>query len=180
MRPSHTAVQIRPATPDDADALWTLFHAVVAAGDTYVFAPDTPREEALAYWYGKGIATFVAVEDACVLGMYKLVANQRDLGSHVGNASFMIAPGAHGKGIGKALGQHCIDEARRRGFRALQFNFVVSTNTAAVALWKKLGFAIVGTLPLAFRHATLGYVDVYVMYRGLDAAGPASDGEGSA
>jgi L-amino acid N-acyltransferase YncA len=166
-------MQIRPVTPNDADALWSIFHAVVAAGDTYVFAPDTSREDALAYWYGAGIATFVAAEDGRVLGMYKLVANQRDLGSHVGNASFMVAPEAHGKGVGKALGEHCIDEARRRGFRALQFNFVVSTNTAAVALWKKLGFTIVGTLPRAFRHASLGDVDAYVMYRQLDPAEPA-------
>jgi L-amino acid N-acyltransferase YncA len=163
-------MKIRPVTPDDADALWSIFHAVVAAGDTYVFAPDTSREDALAYWYGTDVAAFVAVEDGRVLGMYRLVANQRDLGSHVGNASFMVDSSAHGRGIGKTLGEHCIDEARRRGFRALQFNFVVSTNTAAVALWKKLGFAIVGTLPKAFRHASLGYVDAYVMHRRLDDA----------
>jgi len=166
-------MQIRPVTPADADALWTIFRAVVAAGDTYVFDADTSREEALAYWYGPDIASFAAVEDGRVLGMYKLVANQRGRGSHVGNASFMVGSGHHGKGVGRALGEHCIDEARRRGFRALQFNFVVSTNTAAVALWKKLGFAIVGTLPQAFRHATLGYVDAYVMVRRLGDERPA-------
>ncbi|MEP7044845.1 MAG: GNAT family N-acetyltransferase [Dokdonella sp.] len=170
---AQTTLCIRPAEADDADAIWSIFHAVVAAGDSYVFAPDTPRDEALAYWFGTGIASFVAVDGERVLGLYRLVANQRDLGSHVGNASFMVDPAAHGRGVGRALGMHCLDEARRRGYRALQFNFVVSTNTAAVALWKKLGFAIVGTLPQAFLHATLGYVDAYVMYRMLEEGPPA-------
>jgi ribosomal protein S18 acetylase RimI-like enzyme len=96
-----------------------------------------------------------------------MVANRTGLGDHVANASFMVAPEAHGRGIGRLLGEHCLDEARRRGFAAMQFNFVVSTNAAAVALWKKLGFAIVGTLPRAFRHARLGLVDAYVMHRDL-------------
>jgi ribosomal protein S18 acetylase RimI-like enzyme len=100
--------------------------------------------------------------------MYKIVANQRDRGSHVANASFMVAPASSGKGIGRQMGIHCLDEARRLGFRAMQFNFVVSTNTAAVALWQGLGFAIVGTLPKVFQHQELGCVDAYVMYRSLE------------
>ena len=110
----------------------------------------------------------VAEDEARVVGMYKLVPNQPGLGSHVANASFMVAPGSSGKGAGRQMGLHCLDEARRRGFRAMQFNFVVSTNARAVALWQSLGFAIVGTLPGAFRHRDLGYVDAYVMYRPLE------------
>ena len=107
-------------------------------------------------------------EGGRVVGMYKLIANQRDLGSHVANASFMVSPTYAGRGVGRQLGLHCLREAARAGYRAMQFNFVVSTNTAAVALWQKLGFAIVGTLPKAFRHQSLGYVDAYVMHRFLD------------
>ena len=99
--------------------------------------------------------------------MYKLIPNHVGLGSHVANASFMVDPAAQGKGAGRAMGEHCLDEARRAGYQAMQFNFVVSTNTAAVELWKKLGFEIVGTLPKAFRHATLGHVDAFVMHRFL-------------
>ncbi|MNT27840.1 Mycothiol acetyltransferase [compost metagenome] len=100
-----------------------------------------------------------------LLGMYKLVANQPGHGSHVANASFMVDPAAQGVGVGRLLGVHCMEEARRAGYLAMQFNFVVSTNLAAVTLWKKLGFTVVATLPLAYRHAQLGYVDAYVMYQ---------------
>jgi ribosomal protein S18 acetylase RimI-like enzyme len=100
--------------------------------------------------------------------MYKIIANQRDLGSHVANASYMVDPGKAGRGVGKAMGLHSLREARRAGFLAMQFNLVVSTNEAAVALWKKIGFSIAGTLPKAFRHQELGYIDAYVMYRFLD------------
>ena len=119
-------------------------------------------------WFGAGVTSYVADVGGRIEGMYKLIPNQRDLGSHVANASFMVSPDARGNGIGAALGRHCLEEARRAGFKAMQFNFVVSTNTGAVELWKKLGFKIVGTLPGAFRHLTLGYVDAYVMYRVLD------------
>ena len=107
-------------------------------------------------------------DEGRVVGMYKIVPNQPGLGAHVANASFMVAPGFHGKGAGRHLGLHCLREARRMGFRAMQFNFVVSTNSAAVALWRSLGFAIVGTLPGAFEHSALGYVDAYVMFRSLE------------
>jgi GNAT superfamily N-acetyltransferase len=140
---------------------------VIAPGDTYLFAADTSEHEALAYFLGPGITCFVAEDEERVVGMYKLIPNRIGLGSHVSNASFMVDPSAHGRGIGRALGEHCLDEARRQGYDAMQFNFVVSTNTAGVALWKKLGFEIIGTLPKAFEHATLGKVDAYVMHRFL-------------
>ena len=159
---------IRAATVADFDAIWPIFASVIASGDTYVFSPDTPRAEAFAYWFGPGVACYVAETADAVVGMYKIVPNQRDRGSHVANASFMVAPPHAGRGVGRQMGEHCLRTARARGFLAMQFNFVVSTNAAAVALWKGLGFAIVGTLPEAFRHRELGLVDAYVMHRPLD------------
>jgi L-amino acid N-acyltransferase YncA len=161
-------MEIRRATETDFIAIWPIFHAVVASGTSYVFAPDTNRQGAFDYWFSAGAHTYVAQEAGQIVGMYKLTANQRDLGSHVANASFMVDPNRGGHGVGKAMGLHCLSEARRAGFAAMQFNFVVSTNDAAVALWKKLGFEIVGTLPKAFAHQQLGLVDAYVMYRFLD------------
>lgn len=158
---------IRPATDADAAAIWRIFHAVVAPGDTYSFTAETTEREAVAYFMAPGITSFVAVEDGRVVGMYKLIPNRIGRGSHVSNASFMVDPSVQGKGVGRALGEHCLAEARRQGYDAMQFNFVVSTNTAGVSLWKKLGFEIVGTLPRAFRHAALGDVDAYVMHRFL-------------
>lgn len=160
-------MNIRTASAADGDAIWRIFHAVVQGGDTYTFLPDTPREQALAYFLGPGIASWVIEDDGRVVGMYKLIPNHTGLGSHVANASFMVDPAAHGKGAGRAMGEHCLGQARQAGYRAMQFNFVVSTNTAAVTLWKNLGFEIVGTLPKVFRHRTLGDVDAYVMYRFL-------------
>jgi GNAT superfamily N-acetyltransferase len=156
---------IRPA---HEDAIWSIFHAVVAPGDSYVFDPQTPREEALAHWFGPDTHTYVAESDAQVVGTYILKPNQPALGSHVANAAFMVWPAARGWGVGRRMGEHCLAEARRLGFRAMQFNCVVSTNEAAVRLWQQLGFQIVGTLPGAFRHAQRGYVDAYVMFQTLD------------
>jgi L-amino acid N-acyltransferase YncA len=160
-------MNIRPAVESDFAAMWVIFKAVVAPGTTYVFAAETSYEDALGYWFAPGIASYVAEDAGRIIGMYKLVANQRDLGSHVANASFMVNPSYTGKGVGRDMGQHCLREAKKAGFLAMQFNFVVSTNKAAVSLWQKLGFTIVGTLPKAFLHKSLGYVDAYVMYRFL-------------
>jgi ribosomal protein S18 acetylase RimI-like enzyme len=162
------SVLIRPATLQDAEAIWQIFQPVVAGRDTYAFAPNTSREIGVGYWFGPQTASFVAEVDGVVAGVCKLIDNRQDLGSHVANASFMVAPSAAGRGVGRAMGLHCLREARLRGYEAMQFNFVVSTNQRAVALWQSLGFQIVGTLPRAFRHGTLGLVDAYVMYRDLD------------
>jgi ribosomal protein S18 acetylase RimI-like enzyme len=159
---------IRPMTEADFDDVWSIFHDVVAMGDSYVFAAETPRQNAIAYFFGPGIISRVSERNGRVVGMYKLIPNRIDRGNHVANASFMVAPTAAGHGVGRELGEHCLREAKRAGFLSMQFNFVVSTNTAAVSLWRKLGFEIVGTLPRAFSHATLGFVDAYVMYRSLD------------
>lgn len=160
-------MNIRPATDADKDEVWRIFHEVVAAGDTYAFDSKTPREKALSYWFRGDTATYVAEKDGGIVGTYILKANQAGPGSHVANAGFMVGRNARGGGVGRAMAEHCLGEARRLGFRAMQFNFVVSTNTAAIYLWKQLGFEIVGTLPQAFRHPEKGYVDVYLMYRSL-------------
>jgi ribosomal protein S18 acetylase RimI-like enzyme len=160
-------VQIRPARKEDREVIWQIFHAVVAKGDTYVFDPNISRRKALAYWLGPKTRCYVALSDHGIAGSYILKANQPGLGSHVANAGFMVSPSARGRGIGRAMAEHCLHEARRLGFRAMQFNFVVATNRTALRLWKDLGFRIVGTLPGAFRHTRRGFVDVYVMYRRL-------------
>ena len=158
---------IRQATETDSEAIWQIFHAVVAGGDTYAFDPGIAREEALGYWLDRAARCYVAERDGTVAGTYILKPNQPGLGSHVANAAFMVAPRARQLGIGRAMAEHCLDEARRLGFRAMQFNFVVASNEAAIRLWEQMGFRIVGTLPGAFRHRDKGFVDAHVMFRSL-------------
>ena len=160
-------LEIRAATKPDRDPVCDIFHAIVTAGDTYAFDPKMSRDEALAYWFRADTHTYVAERDGRVVSTYILKANQPGLGSHVANAAFMVESDAQGSGVGRRMAEHCLEEARRFGFRAMQFNFVVSTNKGAIRLWKQLGFDIVGTLPGAFRHPKRGYVDVYVMFRSL-------------
>jgi ribosomal protein S18 acetylase RimI-like enzyme len=164
-------MKIRLAIERDRDAIWNIFHEVVAAGDTYALDPNISREDALAYWFAPGTHTYVVEGDGVgarqILGTYILRPNQSGGGSHVANAGFMVPGHARGQGIGRAMAEHCLNEAHRIGFRAMQFNYVISTNTAAIRLWQDLGFEIVGTLANAFRHPDKGYVDVYVMYRSL-------------
>ena len=158
-------VSIRQATVADYAEVARIFRQVISTGDSYVHAADTSDQEILAYWFGAGVPTYVAEVDSTIVGMYRFVPNQRDRGSHVANASFIVNPGYRHGGVGHALGLHCLSEARRAGYLAMQFNMVVSTNTRAVALWKRLGFAILATLPSAFRHEQLGLVDAYIMHR---------------
>jgi len=159
------AMKIREAIDTDRDAIWKIFQATVAPGDVFVYDPNTPREEAEAYWFAKGTRTFAAEQEGKIIGSYILRPNRPGLGDHVANAGFMVAPEARGLGVGRAMGEHALSAARRLGFRAMQFNFVISTNESAVHLWEELGFKIVGTLPGAFRHAHKGFVDAYVMFR---------------
>jgi ribosomal protein S18 acetylase RimI-like enzyme len=166
--PAPSTLTLRCAAEADRDAIWDIFRVVVASGDTYAFDPQISRKDALAYWMQPANHCHVAEHQRTVVGTYILRANQPGLGSHVANAAFMVAPSARGMGVGRGMGEHCLAEARRQGFRAMQFNFVVSSNEAAIRLWQRLGFEIVGMLPGAFRHATKGYVDAYVMYRSLE------------
>jgi len=163
-------LKIRPATDSDRDAIWEIFREVIAAGETYPINPKIPREQALDYWFKHSAHVCVAESDHKIVGSYTLHQNQAGGGAHVANAAFIVSKAARGQGIGRAMGEHCLQEARRLGFRAMQFNFVVSTNKSAVKLWQDLGMKIVGTLPSAFRHPQKGYVDVYVMYQSLEKA----------
>jgi len=159
---------IRPATAADHEPIWRIFEPVLATGDTHAFAPNASREEVLGYWFQPSAHTWVAEHEGRIVGTYLIRPNQPGLGDHVANGGFVVAAGARRLGVGRAMGEHALREARRLGFLAMQFNFVVSTNTAAVVLWQQLGFAIVGTLPGAFRHAEQGFVDAHVMFRQLD------------
>jgi L-amino acid N-acyltransferase YncA len=161
-------IRIRPAQESDLDAIWDIFHFHLTVGETYPFDAHTPKSACEEYWLGPNATSFVAVDKGGageVLGMYRMVPNQPGRGAHVANASYMVSVEAQGKGIGYLMGKHSLEEARRLGYLAMQFNFVISTNQAAVALWQKLGFHIVGKLPKAYRHEQLGYVDALVMYQ---------------
>ncbi len=151
--------------------MWSIFEAVIQTGDTYVFLPDTPRSDLDQYWLAPYMHTYVAEVDGDAVGTYILKANHPGLGSHVANASYMVHPADQGKGVGSAMCAHSLEEARQMGFRAMQFNLVISTNEAAIHLWEKMGFAIVGALPGAFFQQELGYVDAYVMFKSLVETG---------
>jgi ribosomal protein S18 acetylase RimI-like enzyme len=157
---------IRPATPDDADAIWAALEPAIRGGETLALPRDADRTAGFAYWWPPSASVFVAVaDDGRVAGSYYLRTNQQGGGSHVANAGYITAPAYGGRGIARSLCAHSIEEARRRGYRAMQFNFVVSTNANAVHLWEAMGFAIVGRLPGAFAHPTRGDVDALVMFR---------------
>ena len=158
---------IRPAVEADHAGVLAIVAPTLRAGETYAISRDLDDEGALNYWFAPSHEVFIAEEDGSFLGTYYLMANQQGGGAHVSNCGYMTAPAAQGKGIARAMCEHSLQRARERGFRAMQFNHVVSTNHRAVALWQKLGFAIVGTLPKAFYHPVHGYVDSYVMFRDL-------------
>jgi ribosomal protein S18 acetylase RimI-like enzyme len=160
-------VAIRCATKEDADAIWRILEPVIRAGETYTLARGMKREEALAYWFAERHEVFVAAEGGGIVGTYFLRANQKGGGAHVANCGYVTAPWAAGRGVARAMCAHSLERARERGFRAMQFNFVVSTNERAVRLWEGFGFEIVGRLPGAFQHPSRGFVDAYVMYRTL-------------
>lgn len=158
---------IREATPDDWPRLWPIVRAVAESARSYMIEPGISEADARAYWMGPGLRTFIAELNAEAVGTYILRANQPGLGSHVANAGYMVAPGIDGKGIGAQLAEHSFDIARASGFLAMQYNAAVSTNTRAVALWQRLGFAIVGTVPGAYRVGQDAFVSVHIMHRYL-------------
>jgi len=164
-------LNIRPATQSDADSIWSILEPVFRAGDTYTLPRNLSRDEALAYWFAAGNQVFVAEDggegEGQVVGTYYLRANQRGGGSHVCNCGYMTAAHATGRGIARTMCLHSKEEAKRSGFKAMQFNFVVSTNDRAVKLWQSLDFQIVGTLPQAFEHPSRGLVDAFVMFAPL-------------
>lgn len=158
---------IRAACPEDAPALWSVMRPIVRAGETYALDPGMSEAEALAYWLAPGNEAFIAEEAGAIVGTYVMRPNQAGGGRHVCNCAFMTGVQATGRGIARRMCEHALDHARSRGYKAMQFNFVVSTNERAVRLWQSLGFEIVGRLPRAFEHPTHGYVDALVMFRSL-------------
>lgn len=158
---------VRAAKLQDEDAIWRILEPVVRAGETYTLPREMSKNEALAYWMSPGHEVFVAEEDGAIVGTYFLQANQKGGGAHVANCGYVTAAAAQGRGLARMMCHHSIARAKARGFRAMQFNFVVATNENAVHLWQSCGFAIVGRLPDAFLHPKLGYVDALVMHRAL-------------
>ena len=158
---------IRAAVDADNDAVWTMLEPVIRAGDVYALPIEMNREEAIAYWFAPGNWVFVAELDGEVAGSYYLRANQRGGGAHVCNCGYLTDLRRRGRGLARAMCEHSLEFGRAEGFRAMQFNFVVSSNAAAVHLWRQCGFREVGRLPGAFLHPELGYVDALVMWREL-------------
>lgn len=160
-------IVIRKAKTSDFEAIWKIVKTVIATEDTYVFAADSKKEDLLGYWCGKDKHTYVATINEAVVGTFIIKDNFQDLGSHTANASYMTMPSEGGKGIGKTMGAFSFEEARRLGYKAMQFNIVVKSNERAVRLWKKLGFRIIGEIPEAFNHKQLGLTNAYIMWRKL-------------
>jgi L-amino acid N-acyltransferase YncA len=164
---SAAAPNIRPALREDWPAIWRFLQPVIAAGETYALPRDMTEAAARDYWFAAGHTVLVASLDAAVVGTYVLTANRPGGGAHVANCAYVTAAEASGQGVARAMAADSLDRARAMGFRAMQFNFVVSSNTRAVRLWHGLGFLTVGRVPRAFAHPALGEVDALVMHRFL-------------
>jgi len=160
-------IVIRLAVDEDRDAIWSILDSAIRPGETYTLPRDMTREAALAWWFSPGHEVFVATTQDEILGTWFLRANQQGGGSHVANCGYITAPHATGRGVARAMCSHSLNRARERGFRAMQFNFVVSTNTRAVSLWESLGFQTIARIPEGFRHPTQGFVDALIMYQRL-------------
>jgi len=161
------SLRIQVATEADRDAVWRIMEPIIRAGETFALPRDMDRDAALAHWFQHDRTVFVAEEGGQVAGTCYLRANRPGPGAHVGNAGFMVASEAAGRGLGETLCAHALASAKAAGFRSMQFNFVVASNERAVRLWQRMGFAIAGRLPGAFDHPSLGLVDALVMFRDL-------------
>jgi len=164
----HSSWSMEAATDADWPGIWGIFSDVISRGDTYTYAPDMTEEQVKNIWVRNGCRGYVVKHNDTVVGTFTLRTNKPGFGDHVANAGYMVHKDYRGKGIASAMCQYSLREAKKLGYTAMQFNFVVSSNKPAVALWQKMGFQIVGTVPCAFRHATLGLTDVYIMYRSLE------------
>lgn len=160
-------IEIRKATPADEDVVWQIIKEVIAGGDTYVFDPSSSKEKMLAFWCGPDRYTYVAILDQKIVGSFMLKDNQPDSGSHIANGAYMVSSSASGQGIGRTMGEWSIEEARKLGYKAMQFNFVIKSNERAVKLWQSLGFEIIGEIPEAFNHKQNGLTNAYIMYKRL-------------
>ena len=166
-KPGQGSLTLRPMLPTDRAGVWRVLEPAIRAGETYALPQEMSRAEALRYWTTGVRDVFVAEKPGRIEGTCYLRANRPGGGGHVANCGFMVGPWAAGQGVGRAMCAHAITYARSRGFRAMQFNFVVSTNSPAIRLWTAFGFDVVGRLPAAFLHPQLGYVDALVMHRSL-------------
>jgi ribosomal protein S18 acetylase RimI-like enzyme len=160
-------LEIRKASKADKLEVWQIIKSVISTGDSYTFAPDSAKEKMLEFWFSGEKETYVAVLDNEIVGTFFLKANQPDLGSHICNAGYMVAEKAKGKGVGRKMAEFSLPEAKRLGFKAMQFNFVVKSNEIAVKLWLSLGFEIIGEIPEAFQHKNSGLTNALIMYRKL-------------
>jgi L-amino acid N-acyltransferase YncA len=158
---------IRKATEKDLDEIWEIFYMVIQTGDTYVIPPDTSRSALKKHWFADSMQTFIVENEQKIVGTYIIKPNQIGAGSHIANASYMVHPDHRGQGIGQQLCEHSITYAKREEFRGMQFNIVVSTNEAAIKLWQKNGFEIIGRTPGGFLHLTKGFVDSLIMFKSL-------------
>ena len=160
-------MNIRQATGADFDDIWPIFHAIVKAGETYAYPKQTTKAQAQKIWLEAPLKTYVFEQAGAILGTYFIKTNQDGPGQHVCNCGYMVSPAARGQGIASLMCKHSQQQALELGYKAMQFNFVAASNTGALKLWHKLGFATVGCLPKAFLHPKLGYIDAMVMYKWL-------------
>lgn len=161
-------MEIREATEQDFDSIWPIFREIASTGETYAYDRSTPRDEAFELWMEYPRKTFVFEENGEILGTYYIVTNHSGPGDHVCNCGYMVSSNARGKGLATSMCEHSQEIAKLMGYKAMQFNFVASSNESAVRLWKKLGFESVGRLPKAFNHPGQGFVDALVMYKWLE------------
>lgn len=160
-------MNIREASENDFDNIWLIFHEIVSAGETYAYSQDTTKEQALNIWIKTPRKTYVFEDNNKILGTYYLKTNQAGPGSHVCNCGYMVSSKARGRGLATSMCEHSQEIAKKLVYKAMQFNFVASSNEGAVRLWSKLGFDTVGKLPKAFNHPSKGYIDALVMYKWL-------------
>lgn len=152
---------------NDFEQIWPIFQDVIQSGDTYAFDPEMSKSEAEKVWIGQNYFTYIVKKGPEIVGTFMMKANQPGLGNHIANAGYMVSANSRNQGIGRQMAEFSFGEAKRLGFTAMQYNFVVSSNVGAVELWKRLGFRIIGTVPNGFRHIDLGHVDAYIMYKEL-------------
>ncbi len=155
---------IRPVSNNDINTLWTIFKKIIDLGDTYIWNESTSKDDFKDLWLASDINTYVVDEGVRTVGSYILRPNHFGRGAHIANGSYIVDPACQGRGVGKLICRHSLTEAKRLGFKGIQFNMVVSTNEAAIKLWKSFGFKIIGTTPKGFNHKELGYVDAHIMY----------------
>jgi ribosomal protein S18 acetylase RimI-like enzyme len=162
------SLSITKASEQEFSLIWPIFQSIVKGGDTYVYSPDITEEDAKKVWFAPNFLTYIAREDDKIVGAYVIRPNHRDLGSHISNAAYFVAPEHRGKGYAKQMAEHSFQVAGKQGYKAMQFNYVISSNELAVKLWQALGFKIIGTVPEAHWHSKLGkYVDIHIMHRPL-------------